>query len=74
MDMEMDDKNTIAETVDDKGDEMNQEKVDFQSTQARLFSAAQREETWKQAVKTNPKALLWCELSFSPGLDRTDVT
>jgi Fe-S-cluster formation regulator IscX/YfhJ len=70
--MEMDDNNTIAETVDDKGDENDPKNIDFQSNQARIFGAAQHQETWKQAVKTNPKALLWCEFISSWAWLRSD--
>lgn len=29
-------------------------------SQAQNFAAAQHEETWRQAVRNDPKALLWC--------------
>jgi MFS family permease len=31
-----------------------------QKDQAREYNAAQHNETWKQAIRSNPKSLLWC--------------
>ena len=28
---------------------------------ARVFSASQHGEDWKHAIRSNPKALLWCQ-------------
>jgi hypothetical protein len=34
---------------------------DVGKDQARAFSASQHSEDWKHAIRSNPKALLWCQ-------------
>lgn len=32
-----------------------------QLTQARSWEASQSEQTWRQAIVSNPRSLLWCQ-------------
>lgn len=36
-----------------------------ESYQSRAFKADQLRETWGQALKSNPKALMWCKIPYS---------
>lgn len=42
------------------GDQSDDEQV----RRARVFEAAQHAQSWKEAIRRNPKALLWCAYSL----------
>jgi hypothetical protein len=42
--------------------------IDLHNEQARRFVEAQHGQSWRKALRSSPKALLWCEQSPARGL------
>jgi hypothetical protein len=51
----------MDELQDEDREERDAGKSEVQTGQARVYNAAQHEESWKQALRSNPKSLLWCK-------------
>jgi hypothetical protein len=50
----------FLEDIDMKGGKVEEAPY----SQAEAFEAAQRSEGWKDAIKSSPKALLWCQCNL----------
>lgn len=47
-----------------ESEELKRGEDEEQSRKARAFEAAQHSQTWKEAIRRNPKALGWCAYSL----------